>query len=169
MQDQAIPQDLPQKTGAGAFSAAPVLTTSTETFESSPAAVKNARDYVSRTLKAWGLTIRVDEIRLCVSELATNAFCHGTISGHRFMVKVSAGPGLVRIEVHDSSTRRPQLRTPDETDTSGRGLLLVSVLSDNWGVEERQPDGKVVWSEFTFDGSAKAIHGEPGGGSRREI
>ncbi|MGP3635489.1 ATP-binding protein, partial [Streptomyces sp. 24-1644] len=31
---------------------------------------------------------------------------------------------------------------------SGRGLLLVDVLADRWGVRERSP-GKVVWCAFS--------------------
>jgi serine/threonine-protein kinase RsbW len=41
---------------------------------------------------------------------------------------------------------------PDDAggeEEHGRGLLLVSVLADKWGVGERDP-GKLVWCEFVL-------------------
>ncbi|MFG2173209.1 hypothetical protein ACGFMO_17890 [Streptomyces niveus] len=38
----------------------------------------------------------------------------------------------------------PQLRKAQETDTDGRGLLLVDALSESWGVRPRDV-GKSVW------------------------
>ncbi|WP_405798750.1 ATP-binding protein [Streptomyces sp. NBC_01506] len=38
----------------------------------------------------------------------------------------------------------PVLRESQETDTDGRGLLLVDALSDKWGVRPRDV-GKTVW------------------------
>lgn len=55
------------------------------------------------------------------------------------------GDGVLRIDVHDSGDGWPRLRVPD--GESGRGLLLVEVLADKWGVGERDP-GKIAWCEF---------------------
>ena len=49
-----------------------------------------------------------------------------------------AGPGRTR----------PQMRTPLQEDTSGRGLWLVDKLATGWGVEP-VPEGKRVWFELT--------------------
>lgn len=38
----------------------------------------------------------------------------------------------------------------DPTAVTGRGLLLISAVSDRWGVEP-SPDGKVVWFELLAD------------------
>ena len=40
-----------------------------------------ARSFVAETLTQWGWTERLDDIRLCTSELATNAVLHGAPSG----------------------------------------------------------------------------------------
>lgn len=54
---------------------------------------------------------------------------------------------------------------PEPDDEGGRGLLLVSVLADAWGVGERMP-GKVAWCEFAasarmFAGSEPGAHHLP--------
>ncbi|GGS82576.1 hypothetical protein GCM10010270_63220 [Streptomyces violaceus] len=42
-------------------------------------------------------------------------------------------------------------RIPDEgADEGGRGLLLMSALSDKWGVGRGDP-GQVVWCEWGAD------------------
>ncbi|MFE5738849.1 hypothetical protein [Streptomyces celluloflavus] len=42
-------------------------------FEAHPESVRQARKFASTTLAGWDLAERVDDIRLCVSEPATNA------------------------------------------------------------------------------------------------
>jgi len=61
----------------------------------------------------------------------------------------------VRLSVQDRSSVWPRRRSPGEAATSGRGLLMIDVLSEHWGVEPRG-DGKAVWCEFgpAADGSA---------------
>ncbi|RLV79239.1 ATP-binding protein [Streptomyces rapamycinicus] len=122
-------------------------------FAAEPESIRRARDFALTTLASWGLSERAEDIRLCISELASNALTHGTAPGHGFLVKIAADDDFVRLEVHDSRGRRPEVRHPDETDTSGRGLLIVEEFSDGWGVEDRQPFGKVVWSRFKAGGT----------------
>lgn len=122
-------------------------------FDAERRAVGQARAFVIASLSAWGITGEpAEDIRLCVSELATNALAHGTRRGHGFLVCLSADGSSVRLEVHDSrdlaADRRPCLREAATTDTAGRGLSLVDTLADAWGVHERSPYGKVVWSRF---------------------
>lgn len=121
-------------------------------FESRPESVRQAREFASTTLTGWDLAERIDDIRLCVSELATNALVHGTVSGHGFLVRLDAQGDVVRLEVHDSRRRRPETRQAADTDVSGRGLILVAALADGWGVQDRTPLGKVVWSCFKTAG-----------------
>ncbi|WP_277033632.1 ATP-binding protein [Actinacidiphila oryziradicis] len=111
-------------------------------------AAQSAREFVTTTLTGWGLTTRIDNVRLCVSELACNALTHGTVPGHGFLVRVTADDDFLLIEVHDSSDHRPYIRQLTDIDDSGRGLRLVEAMSDCWGVEERESIGKVVWSRF---------------------
>lgn len=120
-------------------------------FSQHDASVPQARTFVHRLLSEWQMLDRADEVLLCVSELATNAAKHGTSAGGRYLVKVSADEGRLRVEVHDLSRRRPQVQNPGECDANGRGLLLVNALADEWGVEPRVPRGKVVWTEFKIE------------------
>jgi hypothetical protein len=53
----------------------------------------------------------------------------------------------LRVDVEDTSSALPRRRDAGESGVSGRGLLLVDLLADAWGVEARG-GGKCVWSEF---------------------
>ncbi len=107
-----------------------------------------ARSFVADTLTRWGQTERLDDIRLCVSELATNAVLHGARPGGKVLVRVELRSTLLRIEVHDGGNGTPSVRAARSTADDGRGLLLVSALADHWGVEERQGPGKCGWAAF---------------------
>ncbi|MGW5940484.1 ATP-binding protein [Streptomyces celluloflavus] len=117
-------------------------------FAARPEAAGQARAFTTAALAEWGLPDRAEDIRLCVSELATNALVHGTAPGHGFLIKLDADEEVVRLEVHDSRSRHPQARRAADTDTSGRGLVLVNALADGWGVQDRRPFGKIVWAYF---------------------
>ncbi|MDH6704101.1 hypothetical protein P3T27_000802 [Kitasatospora sp. MAA19] len=86
---------------------------------------------------------------LVVSELVANAVAHGTPIGNRLWLSLSLSPSRLRIEVHDARRdRAPLLRSTSADDESGRGLLLVNLLSERWGCCPRLPIGKIVWSEI---------------------
>ena len=85
---------------------------------------------------------KADEIALLTSELVTNAVCHATTPSE-LLVQVSEH--TVRVEVHDASSAPVQPRLPDHE--GGRGLRLVELLSDRWGVDKSH-DGKSVWFEI---------------------
>ncbi|MFI8928839.1 ATP-binding protein [Streptomyces sp. NPDC053474] len=117
-------------------------------FTARPESVRAARDFTTRTLTARELDVRTEDIRLCVSELASNAVTHGTTPGHGFLVRIVIDDDVVRLEVHDSRSKHPVPGEPADTDVTGRGLLIVAALSDDWGVTTREPLGKIVWSCF---------------------
>ncbi|MYZ35954.1 MULTISPECIES: ATP-binding protein [unclassified Streptomyces] len=125
-------------------------------FDARPESVSQARSFTSEALADWGLPERAEDVRLCVSELATNALVHGTAPGHGFLVKLDADEEVVRLEVHDSRRQHPEAQQAAGTDTSGRGLILVNTLADGWGVEDRTPFGKIVWSCFKATGGTTA-------------
>lgn len=129
-----------------------MIETSQRFFEATPKSVHQAREFATATLSRWGRGERIDDVRLCVSELATNALVHGTISDHGFLVRLDAEDDVVRLEVHDSRRERPKTRDAADTDLSGRGLVLVDALADDWGVRDRTPLGKIVWSSFKGSG-----------------
>ncbi|MET7320410.1 ATP-binding protein [Streptomyces sp. NPDC005549] len=85
-----------------------MIKTAQRFFEARPESVRQARDFVSTTLTGWSRAERHDDIRLCVSELATNALVHGTVADHGFLLRLNAEDGVVRLEVHDSRRRRPE-------------------------------------------------------------
>ncbi|WP_435865415.1 ATP-binding protein [Streptomyces spectabilis] len=125
--------------------------------------VPAARAFTCDALATWGLSDRMGDIALCVSELTTNALVHGAPPGRGFKLRLLRDGGSVRVEVHDSGDGRPRLVGEGVADESGRGLLLVAALADKWGVAERNP-GKVVWAEFTegVSGAAPPPRGRPG-------
>ncbi len=122
-------------------------------FDAKRMSVRLARQFVTTTLAAWGITGgSTEDIRLSASELTSNALTHGTRRGHGFLVGLSAFDDLIRLEVHDSRDvspeRHPQVRHAAGTQGSGRGLRIVESLAQDWGVDRREPFGKVVWSHF---------------------
>jgi len=50
-------------------------------------------------------------------------------------------------EVHDDSAALPRLRHASDDDERGRGLQVVSQLSQRWGAR-RTLSGKAVWCEL---------------------
>ncbi|UUU30970.1 ATP-binding protein [Streptomyces sp. CA-210063] len=117
-------------------------------FDRRRTAPSAARSFVAEALTQWGRTERLDDIRLCTSELATNAVLHGASAGSQVLVRVELHATVLRIEVHDGGNARPEKRAARETAADGCGLLLVSTIADHWGVEERQGPGKCVWAAF---------------------
>jgi anti-sigma regulatory factor (Ser/Thr protein kinase) len=83
---------------------------------------------------------------LVVSELVTNAVVHSgsTVIGCTLML----GGGLLRVEVTDQGTGRtaPVVRHAAADDMTGRGLLLVSAVSEEWGASPAVPRGWTVWA-----------------------
>ncbi|MFE2874337.1 SpoIIE family protein phosphatase [Streptomyces roseus] len=112
-----------------------------------------ARHLIRAAVAAWGARDRADEIELVADELMTNALVHTDGGGH-LNVRLTA-EGRIRIEVEDTSSALPRRREAGDWAVSGRGLLLVDRLAENWGVEPRG-GGKSVWCEFAVPGRAAA-------------
>lgn len=108
-------------------------------------AIGSVRHRLRAALSLWGVPELADTAELLASELVTNALVH-TERGAVFDAVLT--PELrLRIEVQDGTSRLPGRRTPTDFATSGRGLLLVEALADDWGVQLRG-DGKVTWFEL---------------------
>ncbi|MFE9458944.1 ATP-binding protein [Streptomyces californicus] len=121
-------------------------------FDPWPESVGLARVFAVTTPASWGMHSPAEDIRLCVSGLASNALIHGTDTEHGFLVRLDADEDYVRVEVHDSRPRHrlePEIAHTERNDTTGRGLESVASLADGWGVEDRRPSGKIVWTSFT--------------------
>ncbi|MGW1887591.1 ATP-binding protein [Streptomyces sp. NPDC001970] len=117
---------------------------------------RTARNFIVATLTEWGETSRLDDMRLCASELVTNAVLHGAPVGRLVLVRVESLDEQLRIEVHDSGEDTPTQRDPEESAVDGRGLLIVAATADSWGVKERRGPGKCVWAAFDRDKSGAA-------------
>ncbi|MBT3154251.1 ATP-binding protein [Streptomyces sp. CHD11] len=124
-------------------------------FTSTPRGARLARRLVSHRLNDWGhpYTTPVNEtLTLITAELTTNAVRHGHVPGRDFHIQLTLAVGIFRIEVTDTLAEKRPPASPPATDSlseSGRGLLLVAALADDWGVSPRRTaPGKTVWAEL---------------------
>ncbi len=107
-----------------------------------PAVVAEARKEATRQLTEWNLQELAFTTELVVSELVTNA------------IRYADGPVRLRLikeralicEVYDGGATAPHLRHPRTTDEGGRGLLLVSQVTQRWGTRFAS-EGKIIWAE----------------------
>jgi phosphoserine phosphatase RsbU/P len=120
----------------------------TARFPAQRASVAAARQFVTDALVDAGVTSVLDDARLLVSELATNAVVHANTD---FSVSVHISAGRVYVEVRDGDptdldlTREAEL---PELAMSGQGLRIVGRLAGSWGARV-EDHGKVVW--FSVD------------------
>lgn len=82
-----------------------------------------------------------------VSELATNAVQHAQAS---FSVSIDETLDQIRVEVRDSGGGKPVVGTPTFRDVSGRGLMIVKALSQDFGIDQGEAD-KSVWFRLSTD------------------
>ena len=123
-----------------------------------PIAAGLARGHVRSALSSWRVPVDPDVAVLLASELVTNAIRHET--GETVTLAIDCSRGQLRVDVHDSSDAIPVvLDTPGDAET-GRGLMLVGTLSDEWGFY-RTPAGKAVYFTLAFQPDLP-----PGGGPR---
>jgi two-component sensor histidine kinase len=86
----------------------------------------------------------VQDVLLVITELVDNVVQHTDGGGELHLRRDDA---TVLVEVHDHSRVFPQLQRADPRRPGGRGLLLVSAVSQRWG-SKPTPDGKLVWALF---------------------
>jgi hypothetical protein len=124
-----------------------------------PSAVPCARLHAKQLVWEWKLEDLAETVELVVSELATNAQrASAGLTGSRFDGQWSPGVPPIRlwlcsdkqrvlIQVWDGDHHLPQRQDGDFDAESGRGLLLVDSLSEEWGAHTpEQSSGKVVWA-----------------------
>lgn len=112
-------------------------------------ACKQARDLVTEACEQWRLAELRATAAVVVTELVANVVRHA-----RTGMEVTLGQrdGRLSIAVRDGSGHEPELADPGLDETGGRGLRLVTDLSDAWGVLP-VVDGKVVWATVGADPS----------------
>ena len=112
-------------------------------LEAELTAAATARRHVRAQLGAW----RVDEetafnTGLIVSELVTNAVRYGSPPLELRLIH----DRMLTCEVHDGSLAAPHLRHARTVDEGGRGLFIVSQLTQVWGTRFTA-EGKTIWTE----------------------
>lgn len=116
-------------------------------FLAEPEEVAALRRIMRLHLGLWGLHEVIDAAQLCVSELVSNVITH-VGRGTPTTLAVSMNGNRLRIEVHDPDTRAlPTLTNANEDAESGRGMTLIDVTADCWGIQ-LLADRKVTWCEL---------------------
>jgi hypothetical protein len=115
-------------------------------LEAEPESAPRARDFVCGHLTDHHLSFLLDDMRLVVSELATNAVAHARTP---FTVTLSMADQSVRVVIQDGSTSRPVRVAVDVMSLTGRGLMIVDILSREWGTVTDPRGNKSVWAAFS--------------------
>jgi anti-sigma regulatory factor (Ser/Thr protein kinase) len=116
-----------------------------------PAAAAEARRRVRDAIRCWQVPVDLDAALLLTSELVTNAIRHE--AGQRaqaVVLAIACSRGRLRVDVHDTSRSLPAVAEVPADAETGRGLLLVETLSDEWGFY-RTPAGKAVYFTLAFE------------------
>jgi serine/threonine-protein kinase RsbW len=115
-----------------------------------------------------GCAARADVV-LLASELCTNALVHSQSgeAGGQFSVDIDWAPALARVVIGDQgSAKAPAVagRTSGalQLGESGRGLLLVDDVADDWGTASR-PNRRWVWADVRWQARGGALLAAPGG------
>jgi anti-sigma regulatory factor (Ser/Thr protein kinase) len=102
---------------------------------------------------------RLDDARLIVTELVTNAVRHGATDGP-VRLHLRWDGHMLRVEVQSEgafarSFRRELLGTSNVGQSSGWGLRLVDALADRWGIVGGSET--TVWAEV--DAGSSGVNG----------
>ncbi|MFJ7987634.1 SpoIIE family protein phosphatase [Streptomyces sp. NPDC096351] len=116
--------------------------------QAEPERIAAAREQVRQLLHDWRDEEQLDSAVLMVSEMVTNVLVH-TDGDALLVAEVACGEKArrLRVEVSDGSDELPHKRHPGEMASSGRGLVLMEMLADAWGVDPRG-EGKAIWFEL---------------------
>ncbi|AYG81831.1 Phosphoserine phosphatase RsbU [Streptomyces hundungensis] len=150
----------------GAAPPAAVRRTALTVAQAEPEQIAGARRQLRELLHDWADEDQVDSAVLMISEMITNVLVH--TDGDALLVAEARGPlgtRRLRVEVADASDELPHRRRPGELASSGRGLILMEMLADAWGVDPRG-DGKSIWFELYETGGAGEADGGRGRGAR---
>lgn len=113
-------------------------------LETGPRAPSQARELVRSALRAWAVPVDEDIAILLTSDMVTNAIRH--TASKTITLGVSATDKRLRVDVLGTT-----LADAPVDEETGRGLILVTRLSDTWGFYPT-PAGKAVY--FTLAATA---------------
>ncbi|GGQ29451.1 magnesium or manganese-dependent protein phosphatase [Streptomyces mutabilis] len=125
----------------------PVRRTMLTVAQAEPERIATARRHLRDLLHDWPSEDQLDAAVLLLSEMLTNVLVH-TDADALLVAEVTGEPGerRIRVEVTDTGDDLPHKRRPGEMASSGRGLMLIELLADEWGVAPRGA-GKSIWYE----------------------
>ncbi|WP_327354744.1 SpoIIE family protein phosphatase [Streptomyces sp. NBC_01304] len=116
--------------------------------QAEPERIAECRQQLRDLLHDWADPEQVDSAVLMLSEMVTNVLVH--TDGDALLIaeaRGELGERRLRVEVADASDELPHKRKPGELASSGRGLVLMELLADAWGVDPRG-EGKSIWFEL---------------------
>ena len=114
-------------------------------FPADRGAARQARHFVSDTLRAWRKEEFAADAAIVTAELAANAVLHAR-SG--FTVVVSRSGDRIKIAVMDASPSMSADGGPPMAVRQGHGLAVVAKIARRWAVDPA-PQGKAVWAELS--------------------
>ncbi|MFI7382980.1 ATP-binding protein [Streptomyces sp. NPDC049813] len=116
-------------------------------FAAEPSELSALRRTTRMHLASWGLHHLSDAAELCVTELVANVI-HHVGEGTPTSICLSMSGVFLRIEVEDPDLRvLPTLRKAADDSEAGRGMQIVSAVTERWGVLVRG-HRKVTWCEL---------------------
>lgn len=112
------------------------------TLPPAPQSARRARRFVGDVLSSAGADDLIDIAELLTSELVTNGIVHAHTD---LQLVVEATARWVRVEVVDRNPLLPARRSYDDDALTGRGLEMVELLADEFGMQPLADAGKRVW------------------------
>ena len=110
-----------------------------------PSSVSDARRFAQEVLEAGNIKDDDWTAIQVVSELATNAVVHARTP---FILKIEYDDTYIKVSVVDAKPlARASVRRFSDITTTGRGLRLLQLLGESWGVEQA-PTAKTVWCKL---------------------
>ena len=131
-------------------------------------AAGHARRVLAERLSADLPADVLGDLQLLVTEIVANSVRHGGVGEDgEIDLRVDVRDERVRVELRDTGIQAdPRLRTPDLGGGGGFGMLLVSRMSERWGVDH-EPN-VVMWFELRAAARGGARCGaEPERGRKR--
>lgn len=111
-----------------------------------PAAVPSARRHARELVLEWERDDLAETAEHVVSELVTNAVqAASDLAPAAVWLSLAYAGDNVSVRVWDACGDMPVRQEAGTESEHGRGLMLVDVLSREWGVD-RDRSGKTVWA-----------------------
>jgi hypothetical protein len=121
-------------------------------FPAQPNAPMLARRQVGRFLRSSVPTERLDDVRLAVSELVTNALMSGDAAGDdtiRMRVELDRELEVVRVVIEQPLRRHPSGDRGSARPVKVVSALLLEKVTDRWGTGTGPPPR--TWFEIDLD------------------